>query len=152
MFCLICDSQFPLPEYNHRMILSSCSSYTCSSCISVTVSGHSGLAWAARKQKDVEDNDQFVYLDPNCRRGGGGKNPNKFIYGPNNWQLYFWHVYMYSKSSWILIPGGPPPQKKKKRNIDFSGLCSHQHLSFFTLLDRASFLYYNKTKIIKFGW
>ena len=35
--------------------------------------------------------------------------------------------------------------------VDFSGLCSDQQLSFFTLLDRASFPHYNNTKIIKFG-
>ena len=34
---------------------------------------------------------------------------------------------------------------------DFSGLCSDQQLSFFTLLDRASFPHYNNTKLIKFG-
>ena len=36
--------------------------------------------------------------------------------------------------------------------VDFAGLCSDQQLSFFTLLDRASFPHYNNTKIIKFGW
>ena len=35
--------------------------------------------------------------------------------------------------------------------VDFSGLCSDQQLSFFTLLDGASFPRYNNTKIIKFG-
>ena len=35
--------------------------------------------------------------------------------------------------------------------VDFSGLCSDQQLSVFTLLDRASFPHYNNTKIIKFG-
>ena len=39
----------------------------------------------------------------------------------------------------------------KKRNSRCSGLCSDQQLSFFTLLDRASFHHYNNTKIIKFG-
>ena len=33
------------------------------------------------------------------------------------------------------IPGGP-----KKRTVDFSGLCSDQQLSLFTLLDRKKFL------------
>ena len=49
------------------------------------------------------------------------------------------------------IPGGP----KKNGTVDtfdFSGLCSDQQSSFFTLLDRASFPHYNNTKIIKFGW
>ena len=59
---------------------------------------------------------------------------------------------------YIHIPGGPPPppkkKKKKKKNgtvdtVDFSGLCSNQQLSFFTLLDRASFSHYNNTNIIK---
>ena len=40
---------------------------------------------------------------------------------------------------------------KKSGKVDFSGLCSDQQLSFFTLLDRASFPHYNNTKIIKFG-
>ena len=40
----------------------------------------------------------------------------------------------------------------KNRNSRFSGLCSDQQLSFFTLLDRASFPHYNNTMIIKFGW
>ena len=50
--------------------------------------------------------------------------------------------------------GCPPPpkkkkKKKKKRNSRyslFSGLCSDEQLSFFTLLDRASFPHYNNTK------
>ena len=37
--------------------------------------------------------------------------------------------------------------------VDFSGLCSDQQLSSFTLLDRASSPHYiTNTKIIKFGW
>ena len=36
--------------------------------------------------------------------------------------------------------------------VNFSGFCSDQQLSFFTLLDRASFPHYNNTNIIKFGW
>ena len=32
------------------------------------------------------------------------------------------------------------------------GLYSDQQLSFYTLLDRASFPHYNNIKIIKFGW
>ena len=40
---------------------------------------------------------------------------------------------------------------QKSRTVDFSGLCSDEQLSFFTLLDRASFPHYNNTKIIKFG-
>ena len=59
------------------------------------------------------------------------------------------------KKRTFYIPGGPPPppkkKKKKKGTIDFLGLFSDQQLSFFTLLDRASFLHYNNTKIIKFG-
>ena len=47
-----------------------------------------------------------------------------------------------------LYPGG---QKKKNGTVDFLGLCSDQQLSFYTLLDRASFSHYNNTKIIKFG-
>ena len=43
-----------------------------------------------------------------------------------------------------------PP--KKTEQSDFLGLCADQHLSFYTLLYRASFPHYNNTKIIKFGW
>ena len=48
----------------------------------------------------------------------------------------------------------PPPKKKNGTvdTVDFSGLYSDQQLSFFTLLDRASFPHYNNTKINKFGW
>ena len=49
----------------------------------------------------------------------------------------------------LSLVGGSP----KNGTVDFLGLCSDQQLSFFfTLLDRASFLHYNNTKIIKFGW
>ena len=41
---------------------------------------------------------------------------------------------------------------QKTGTVDFSGLCSDQQLSFFTLLDRAIFPHYNNTKILKFGW
>ena len=37
----------------------------------------------------------------------------------------------------------------KNGTVDFLGLCSDQQLSFFTLLDKASFPHYNNTKIIK---
>ena len=37
------------------------------------------------------------------------------------------------------------------KGICFLGLCSNQQLSFYTLLDRASFPHYNNTKIIQFG-
>ena len=54
-----------------------------------------------------------------------------------------WFMQMY-------IPGGPP-KNGTVDTVDFSGLCSDQQLSFFILLDRASFPHYNNTKIIKFG-
>ena len=44
------------------------------------------------------------------------------------------------------------PKNGTVDTVSFSGLCSDQQLSFFTLLDRASFPHYNNTKIIKFGW
>ena len=46
---------------------------------------------------------------------------------------------------------GWPTKNGTVNTVDFSGLCSDQQLSFFTLLDRASFPHYNNTKIIKFG-
>ena len=39
---------------------------------------------------------------------------------------------------------GWPPQNGTVNAVDFSGFCSDQQLSFFTLLDRASFPQYNK--------
>ena len=45
-----------------------------------------------------------------------------------------------------------PQKKRNSRYSRFFRTCSDQQLSFFTLLDRASFLHYNTTKIIKFGW
>ena len=45
-----------------------------------------------------------------------------------------------------IIPGS-----SKIGSVDFPGLCCDQQLSFFTLLDRASFPHYDKIKIIKFG-
>ena len=47
------------------------------------------------------------------------------------------------------IPGGP--KNGTVHTVNFLGFCSDQQLSFFTLLDRASFPHYNNTKIIKFG-
>ena len=40
----------------------------------------------------------------------------------------------------------------KKWTIKLNWIELNQQLSFFTLLDRASFPRYNNTKIIKFGW
>ena len=44
------------------------------------------------------------------------------------------------------------PPKNGTIDFFFLALCSDQQLSFFTLLDRTSFLHYYNTKIIKFGW
>ena len=49
----------------------------------------------------------------------------------------------------VLYRVAPPP--KKNGTVYFLGLFSDQQLSFFTLLDRASFPHYNNTKIITFG-
>ena len=53
------------------------------------------------------------------------------------------HIYIYT---------GWPEKNGTVDTVDFSGLCSDQQLSFFTLMDRTSFPHYNNTKIIKFGW
>ena len=59
--------------------------------------------------------------------------------------LYIYiHIYLYIYTGW-------PGKNGTVDTVDFSGLCSDQQLSFFTLLDRASFPHYNNTKIIKFG-
>ena len=52
----------------------------------------------------------------------------------------------------MCIYTGWPPKNGTVDTVDFSGLCSDQQLSLFTLLDRACFPHYNNTKIIKFGW
>ena len=46
---------------------------------------------------------------------------------------------------------GWPNKNGTVDTVDFAGPCSDQQLSFFTLLDRASFPHYNNNKIIKFG-
>ena len=66
---------------------------------------------------------------------------NLFITSPN----YYTQAGVYGKC--VLYRVAP-----KKWNSRFSGLSSDQQLSFFTLLDRASFPHYNNTKIIKFDW
>ena len=69
------------------------------------------------------------------------------------WKLFILWVISYGLSySGLAINlsfvGGPP----NNGTVNFLALCSNQQLSFFTLLDRASFLHYNNTKIVKFGW
>ena len=54
-------------------------------------------------------------------------------------------------SGYKIFPSQVKLHQKQNGTIDFLGLCSDQQLSFFTLLDRTSFLHYNNTKIIKFG-
>ena len=46
---------------------------------------------------------------------------------------------------------GWPNKNGTVDTVNFSGPCSDQQLSVFTLLDRASLSHYNNTKIIKFG-
>ena len=57
--------------------------------------------------------------------------------------MYYYYVY--------IILYRVAPKKRNSRYSQFSGLCSDQQLSVFTLLDRTSFPHYNNTKIIKFG-
>ena len=47
---------------------------------------------------------------------------------------------------------GWPPKKGNSRYTRFYRTLLCSTVIFFTLLDRASFPYYNNTKIIKFGW
>ena len=55
----------------------------------------------------------------------------------------------------LYVRWGPGPAytgwPKKNGTVDFLGLCSDQQLSFFTLLDRASFPHYNNIKFMKLG-
>ena len=57
-------------------------------------------------------------------------------------------VMQFSFSSLSSIYTGPT----KNGTVDTVDFCSDQQLSFFTLLNIASFSHYNNTKIIKFGW
>ena len=57
------------------------------------------------------------------------------------------HEYKLSVTCHLIYTGWP-----KNGTVDFHDFALHdQQLSFFTLLDRASFPHYNNTKIIKFG-
>ena len=69
----------------------------------------------------------------------------------------FWLSGSYSRAHYVGLQNFPfsgktSPKKTRNNRFFFLGLCSDQQLSFFTLLDRTSFLHYNNTKIIKFGW
>ena len=79
------------------------------------------------------------------------------------WDLSCWHITKIIRNFWNTFDHitskiflynytGWPPKIRNSRCSRFVGLCSDQQLSFFTLLDRASFHHYNNTKIIKFGW
>ena len=71
----------------------------------------------------------------------------------------FWLSGFYSRARYVSqcrdynnFPSQVKLHPKKRNNLILLGLCSDEQLSFFILLDRTSFLYYNNTKIIKFGW
>ena len=64
--------------------------------------------------------------------------------------LQYW--FSSSHSTFEIEYTGWPEKNGTDDTVNFSGLCSNQQLSLFTLLDRASFAHYNNTKIIKFGW
>ena len=53
---------------------------------------------------------------------------------------------------WLLLLLLYRVAPQKTEQSIFLGLCSDQQLSFYTLLDIASFPHYNNTKIIKLGW
>ena len=60
-----------------------------------------------------------------------------------------WQSFWASGEKWT-IPSGP--NKRNSRYSRFFRTLLWSRYLFFTLLDRASFPYYNNTKIIKFGW
>ena len=73
------------------------------------------------------------------------------------WFFFFWGGGRASpgcncRLSKMYSTGWPPTKNGTVDTVDYSGLCSDQQLSFFALLDRASFPHYNNTKIVKFGW
>ena len=63
--------------------------------------------------------------------------------------MYF-RVYCFDINS--VIPGGPKKKTESRNSQFFQDFALINIYFFFTLLDRASFPYYNNTKIIKFGW
>ena len=74
---------------------------------------------------------------------------------PSPWHRLSIHIIITKRCFLWDSPGytGWPIKNGTVDTVDFSGLCSDQQLSFFTLLDHgASFPHYNNTKIIKFGW
>ena len=73
-------------------------------------------------------------------------NPTIVNVGTELWSSSTFTVCIYGS-----LYTGWPTKNGTVDTVDFSGLCSDQQLSFFTLLDRASFPHYNNTKIIKFG-
>ena len=88
--------------------------------------------------------------------------------GISGWAIFSWEKWYQDQPFWLsgsysrarqpmsgykIFPSQVKLHAKKTGTINFFlGLCSHQQLSFFALLDRISFLHYNNTKIIKFGW
>ena len=70
------------------------------------------------------------------------------------WSVFVWiFTVLEYLQLYICTYTGWPKKNGTVDTVDFSGLCSYQQLSFFTLLDRAFFPHYNNnTKIIKFGW
>ena len=89
--------------------------------------------------------------------------------GINGWGIFSWEKWYQNQPFWLsgsysraryvsqcrgynIFPSQVKLHPKKQNNLILLGLCSDEQLSFFILLDRTSFLYYNNTKIIKFGW
>ena len=89
--------------------------------------------------------------------------------GISGWAIFSWEKWYQDQPFWLsgsysraryvsqcrgynIFPSQVKLHPKKRNNLILLGLCSDEQLSFFILLDRTSFLYYNNTKIIKFGW
>ena len=100
-----------------------------------------------KEKKNTEFHRKHKLLMPKMSKYG--KYRTKRIKTNQNQQNKTLHAW----NSWIKpVPSVYTGWPQKNWTVDFSGLCSDQQLSFFTLLDRASFPHYNNTKIIKFGW
>ena len=89
--------------------------------------------------------------------------------GISGWAIFSWEKWYQDQPFWLsgsysraryvsqcrvteFFPAQVKLHPKKRNNRCFLGLCSNKQLSFLIVLDRASFLHYNNTKIIKFGW
>ena len=88
--------------------------------------------------------------------------------GISGWAIFSWEKWYQDQPFWLsgsysraryvpmsgykIFPSQVKPHLKNPGTIDLFRTLLWSTVIFFTLLDRTSFLHYNNTKIIKFGW